>query len=181
MKILVQNSIFFPNVIGGAEISSHLLALQLAQRGWQVDALATSGRRDGPAGLSTRPLGDTGGQVFEATSAGFYDLYRDGGPAPAPGILIRGLHHFAAVHSPRWLKLAREALDRTRPDLLHTNTIVGMTPVVWQAARERNIPVVHTLRDYHLLCPRTTLLRSNGAECENKPLPCAVLARLKLA
>lgn len=181
MKILVQNSIFHPNVIGGAEISSFLLTQQLARRGWQVDALATSGRRDGPAGLETRPLGESGGLVYEAASGGFYDLYRDGGPAPAPGILVRGLHHFAAVHSPRWLRLVRQALDRIAPDLLHTNTIVGMTPVVWRAARERGIPVVHTLRDYHLLCPRTTLLRSSGDECTNMPLPCAVLKRLKLA
>jgi glycosyltransferase involved in cell wall biosynthesis len=181
VRVLIQNSIFHPNVIGGAEISSYLLAEQLAARGWQVDALATSGRRDGAPGLVDRPLGDTGGRVYEAPSGGLYDLYRDGGPAPAPGLLIRGLHHFAAVHSPRWGRLAGEVLDRLRPDLLHTNTIVGMTPAVWQAARARGIPVVHTLRDYHLLCARTTLLRSSGAECTTMPLPCAVLKRLKLA
>jgi len=181
MKILVQNSIFHPRVIGGAEISSHLLAVQLSSRGWDVDALATTGSRRGPGELKARPLEGTDGQVLEAPSAGLYDLYRDGGPAPPPGLLIRGMHHFAAVHSPRWLRLARQALDRSRPDLLHTNTIVGMTPAVWQAARERGIPVVHTLRDYHLLCPRTTLLRSSGRECVDTPLPCRVLARLKLA
>ena len=181
MKILVQNSIFHPRVIGGAEISSHLLAVQLSGRGWDVDALATTGSRRGPEELEARPLEGTDGQVLEAPSSGLYDLYRDGGPAPSPGLLIRGLHHFAAVHSPRWLRLARRALDRSRPDLLHTNTIVGMTPAVWQAARERGIPVVHTLRDCHLLCPRTTLLRSSGRECLDAPLPCKILARLKLA
>ena len=31
MKILLQNSIFWPNVIGGAEISSHLLGEQFRQ------------------------------------------------------------------------------------------------------------------------------------------------------
>lgn len=180
MKILIQNSLFIPRVIGGAEISSHLLARQLAARGWAVDALATTGVRGGAPRLATRPLAGTDGLVYEAPSAGFNDLYLDGGPPPPPSLLVRGLHHFAAVHSPRWLKLARQALDRSRPDLLHTNTIVGMTPAIWQAARERGLPVVHTLRDYHLLCPRTTLLRSSGAECTAAPLPCRLLAGLKL-
>ncbi len=180
MRVLIQNSIFYPDVIGGAEISSHLLAVKLHERGHAVDALATSGRRDTPDGLATRPLPGTTGQVYYGASHGLYDLYGPDGPPEPPGIVVRGLHHLAAVRSPRWRRLAGEALDRSRPDVLHTNTIVGMTPMIWEAARERGIPIVHTLRDYHLLCPRTTLLRSSGRECVDTPWPCRALRRLKL-
>lgn len=180
MKILLQNSLFYPQVIGGAEVFTQLLAERLAQRGWAVDALATTGRRSGPAELATRPLASTGGLVYEAPASGLYDLLPTEGVTSRPGLLTRGLHHFAAVHSPRWLQLAGLALDKSAPDLLHTNTIVGMTPVVWRAARERGIPIVHTLHDYHLLCPRTTLLRSDRTDCLDPPLPCRLLARLKL-
>lgn len=180
MKILMQNSVFFPNVIGGAEMSSHLLAVQIHQRGHQADALATTGSRDSDPGLSTRPLEGTDGTVYEGPSNGFYDIFGPDGPPPPPGIIQRGLHHFSAVHSGRWRRLAGLAMDQSRPDILHTNTLVGMTPAVWQAARDREIPIVHTLRDYHLLCPRTTLLRSNGSDCVNPPLPCKILRKLKL-
>ena len=163
MKILMQNSVFFPNVIGGAEMSSHLLALKIQERGHLSDALASTGTRQGPTGLTTRPLGESG-SVYESTSNGFYDIFGPEGPPPPPGILMRGLHHFAAINSPRWEKLAGQAMDQSKPDILHTNTLVGMTPAVWQAARKRNIPIVHTLRDYHLLCPRTTLLRSDNTD-----------------
>ncbi len=181
MKILMQNSVFFPNVIGGAEMSSHLLALKIQERGHQADALATTGKRHDASDLVTRPLDNTPGTVFESSSNGFYDIFDTDGPPDPPGILVRGLHHFAAVYSPRWEKLAGEAMDRSQPDILHTNTLVGMTPAVWQAAHQRNIPIVHTLRDYHLLCPRTTLMRSDNTDCTSPPLPCTILRRLKLA
>ncbi len=181
MKIMIQNSIFYPDVIGGAEIATHVLAVRLSERGWQVDAMTTTGRRGGADRLTTRPLEGTTGQVYEAGSSGFQDLYEDGAPAPQANLPVRALHHFSTVYSRRWQRLAGEALDRARPDLLHTNTIVGMSPAIWRAAGERNIPVVHTLHDYHLLCPRTTLLRSRGTDCLEPPLPCRALASLKLA
>lgn len=180
MKILMQNSVFFPNVIGGAEMSSHLLALKIQERGHQADALATTGTRQGSSDLITRPLGDSSGTVYESSSNGFYDIFSPDGPVIQPGIVVRGMHHFAAIYSPRWEKLAGQAMDLSQPDVLHTNTLVGMTPAVWKAAQKRKIPIVHTLRDYHLLCPRTTLMRSDNTDCTSSPLPCTILRRLKL-
>lgn len=181
MRILLQNSLFFPNVIGGAEVSTHVLGAELRRRGHRVDALATTGRRGSGRSLQSRPTADNLGVVLEAPSHGLYDLL---GPQGVPGtasLPVRALHHLGAVRSQRWLRLCRQALDATNPHIVHTNTLVGMTPVIWQAAAERGIPVVHTLRDYHLLCPRTTLLRSTGRDCTSPPLPCRLLARWKLA
>ncbi len=180
MKILLQNSVFFPNVIGGAELSSHLLGQELRQRGLSVDAVATTGRRGGERRLTTRPTADGLGRVFEAPSHGFWHIYENDGLPPQPNVLVRALHHFSSVSSGRWRALMGEVLDQVKPQVVHTNTIVGMTPTIWAAAHERGVPVVHTLRDYHLLCPRTTLLRSDNTDCENPPVPCRVLAGLKL-
>ncbi|MFH1841696.1 MAG: glycosyltransferase [bacterium] len=185
MKIVIANSIFHPHVIGGAERATYLLARQLSTSGHQVHVLATSGKRssDGPApasGYTTRSLPDINGTIFEAPSWGMYDLLVD--PAqPQPGVLIRGMHHFLGIHASSWRRLAARILDQLQPDVLHTHTIVGMTPAVWGAARACRVPVVHTLHDYHLLCPRTTLLRSRGTVCEQPTLPCRVLASRKLA
>lgn len=180
MKVLIQNSVFYPNVIGGAEISSHLLGQELRRRGVAADAVASTGRHGGGAELTERPTADGLGVVFEAPAHGLCDLLPDEGPAGRPSLVRRSLNHLASVHSGRWERLFDEVLERSRPDVVHTNTIVGLTPTIWSAAHRRGIPVVHTLRDYHLLCPRTTLLRSSGVDCVDKPLPCRVLAGLKL-
>ena len=181
MKILIQNSVFFPQVIGGAEISSHLLGMVLRARGLSVDAVASTGICGSGRDLTTRPTADGLGTVYEAPAHGLCDFMPTDDVASQPGLVKRGLHHFASVHSPRWRRLFDEVLSRTRPDIVHTNTIVGLTPAIWSAAGARGIPVVHTIRDYHLLCPRTTLLRSSGEDCLEPPLPCRVLAGLKMA
>lgn len=180
MKVLIQNSVFYPNVIGGAEISSHLLGQELRRRGVAADAVASTGRHGGGTELTERPTADGLGVVYEAPAHGLCDLLPDEGPAGRPSLVRRSLNHLTSVHSGRWERLFDEVLARSRPDVVHTNTIVGLTPTIWSAAQRRGIPVVHTLRDYHLLCPRTTLLRSSGTDCVDKPLPCRVLASLKL-
>jgi glycosyltransferase involved in cell wall biosynthesis len=66
------------------------------------------------------------------------------------------------------------------PEVVHTNNLIGMTAAVWAAASELQKPIVHTVRDFHLLCPRTTLLRSDGSLCERPRWPCRVLSHFKL-
>ena len=181
MKLLIQNSLFFPKVIGGAEISSHLLGVELRRRGLGADAVASTGVVGNGKSISTRPTDDGLGTVFEAPAHGYCDLLPEDPQAAQPGILMRGLHHFSSVHSRRWQTLFAEILETSQPDIVHTNTLVGLTPAIWGAAHQRGIPVVHTLRDYHLLCPRTTLLRSDNTDCQSPPLPCRILAGLKMS
>ncbi len=74
-------------------------------------------------------------------------------------------------------------LDRTlgkyAPDIVHTQNLPGIGTGIWEAARRRRIPVVHTLNDYHLLCPRTTLMSKDGSQpCRPSPLLCGMRTRL---
>ena len=180
MKILLQNSLFFPDLIGGAERVVWELARRLSAKGHEVDVLTSTGKRGrGRPVLREREVEGVAGRVFEGPSAGLVDVL----PAPdtpPPGILARGIHHFLNVHSPAWLGLAHQAVARSRPDVLHTHTLVGMTAAVWRAATAKGVPVVHTCHDLHLLCPRTTLLRSSQVVCEAPRWPCRLLSRLKL-
>jgi glycosyltransferase involved in cell wall biosynthesis len=70
-----------------------------------------------------------------------------------------------------------DALAWARPDVVHTNNLVGITTAVWEHCRREGIPVVHTLHDYYLLCPRVTLLRPDGDLCRPSPFLCGIRTR----
>lgn len=78
-----------------------------------------------------------------------------------------------AVSWRRFESILRDA----RPDLIHTNNLPGISTGIWERARRLEIPVVHTLHDYYLLCPRTSLTRRNGAPCQPGPLFCGLRTR----
>jgi glycosyltransferase involved in cell wall biosynthesis len=55
---------------------------------------------------------------------------------------------------------------------VHTHNLPGITTGIWEVSRRRGLPVVHTLHDYHLLCPRTSLMQPSGEPCRPSPLVC---------
>ena len=61
----------------------------------------------------------------------------------------------------------RSLLRREKPDVMHcTNTFPLLSPSVYYAAKEQDVPVVQSLRNYRLLCPGAYLLRG-GRVCED--------------
>ena len=57
-------------------------------------------------------------------------------------------------------------LDDTRPDLVHVHGIHRqLSPSILLEAAKRSIPVVHTLHDYHLVCPADVMLRGGAGPC----------------
>jgi glycosyltransferase involved in cell wall biosynthesis len=64
-----------------------------------------------------------------------------------------------------------------RPDLVHTHNLPGVDTGVWEAARRLELPVVHTIWDYYLLCPRVSLTRRDGRPCRPNPLLCGFRTR----
>ena len=65
-------------------------------------------------------------------------------------------------------KLAvRTILRDFKPDVVHVhNTFLMVSPSVYEACHEENVPVVQTLHNYRLLCPAATLFRE-GKLCED--------------
>ena len=59
------------------------------------------------------------------------------------------------------------ALQRERPQIVHVhNTLPLLSPAVYYAARAARVPVVQTLHNYRLLCPKAVLLREQRI-CED--------------
>lgn len=159
-RILFVSAIFptpaMPMIEGGAEIVAHRLATALVGRGVHVAAL----RAAPPHSQVTDE--DAGG--ISVTSLPMqrpywpFDHRAHGGAA-------RLLWH--ARDDLGEARRIADVLRRTTPQLIHTHNIGGLSTGVWRAAARLGIPVVHTLHDYYLLCPRTTRFRRSpcGETC----------------
>jgi glycosyltransferase involved in cell wall biosynthesis len=60
----------------------------------------------------------------------------------------------------------RQLLQREKPDVVHVhNTFVRISPSIYWACRDAQVPVVQTLHNYRLLCPAANFFR-DGKVCE---------------
>ncbi len=69
-----------------------------------------------------------------------------------------------------WATDSREEISRTlrreKPEVVHVhNTFMVVSPSIYSACRELQIPVVQTLHNYRLFCPAATFFRE-GQVCE---------------
>lgn len=65
-----------------------------------------------------------------------------------------------------YLKLSEKIKD-FKPDVIHCHNIVRtISPSVLHAARKHKVPVVMTVHDYHLICPKTWFIDKNGDPCK---------------
>jgi glycogen synthase len=69
------------------------------------------------------------------------------------------------------------AVAAHEPDLVHTHNLPGISTAIWETCRRLGVPVVHSLHDYQLLCPRVTLMRPDGEPCRPHPLLCGIRQR----
>ncbi len=161
MKIALVNTLYEPYAIGGAEKSVQALAEHLVKEGHEAVVLCC-----GPeAGTKTRTT--NGVRVYEL---GLKNLYW---PFSEQTQTLKPLWHAVDTYNPAMAAAAREVLERERPDVVHTNNLAGFSVALWRAVKALGLPIVHTLRDYYLLCPKTSMFR-NGENCRTQCFDCRV-------
>lgn len=166
MRILITSSLYptpgAPKVVGGAEIFVRRIAEGLLKNGDAVEVVRA-------ASLPEQAMETSDGiDVYSAPVKNIYRPFTGQRSAPA-----RGLWH--AMED--WRGSAELVADRIkafRPDLLHSNNLSGLTTAVWKVAAELNVPVLHTLHDYYLTCPRCSRF-SKGKACEHTCMSCRLL------
>jgi len=154
VRVLLVNAHGADQAYGGAERYVRKLAIELGARGHEVEVLSAFPPRD-ESGPETHVLHGSDWRD---------DRWR------------RFRNHVGDVVAAPWPRLGA-ALDRARPDLVHTNNLPGIASGIWESARRRGIPVAHTLHDYQLLCPRTSLTKRDGRPCRPSPFLCGVRTR----
>ncbi|SFV09995.1 Glycosyltransferase involved in cell wall bisynthesis [Alicyclobacillus macrosporangiidus] len=89
------------------------------------------------------------------------------------------LWHLFDINNVLMTRRVKDILMAENPNIVHTNNIAGFSIGVWQVAHKLRLPVVHTIRDYYLLCPRMTMFKDNN--CSRQCAVCKVFSMPKLA
>lgn len=144
MRVLIVSHRFPPDAVAGVERYTESLAVELERGGDEVTVVS---RRPGP---------------------GPVQLVREPNPAGVDTIRLAG----GGVDRDRWLYLAdaldarfEEILDEIRPETVHVNHLVDLSPRFPELARAAGAGVVLTVHDFWLPCPRITLQRPDGSLC----------------
>lgn len=85
------------------------------------------------------------------------------GAAKAPGKWVL----LTRIYDPRWAQRLKDLADDFKPDILHVHHFSYLlSPSILKVAQKSGLPVVLTVHDAHLLCPRTWLVDKNGKICQ---------------
>ncbi len=153
LKILVVNEFYHPVQMGGAEVSVQLLAEKFYAMGHCVYILCSSEE------CKNELVNNI--QVFRVNG----NPVAWNGETKKLGKLKKILWHIADIYNPIVKKKISKIIKDVNPGVIFTNNIAHLSCSVWNAAKENHIPVVHTLRDYNLLCPKRTLWNNHKC-CE---------------
>jgi glycosyltransferase involved in cell wall biosynthesis len=163
MKIVYINSFYAPHEVGGAEKSVRFLAETMVKQGHEACVITLGPQRE------TVEL--NGVRIERLPIANVYDPLVPG-PKPAwQKLMWHGLDSLNPIAG----KAVAKILDAWRPEVAHTNNVSGFSVAVWRELAKRRIPIVHTLRDYYLLCPNTAMFK-DGRPCQQRCTQCKVLS-----
>jgi glycosyltransferase involved in cell wall biosynthesis len=165
MRILMINSLYPPIAVGGAERSVCLLAEALARSGDQV--VVVSLHPEPKETVQTQ----NGVRVYRLPMDNHYWPFHGG---EKPGKVARLWWHMNEACNLRAAERVGRILDLERPDVVHSNNLCGFSVAVWREVKKRKIRLVHTLRDYYLLCSRSALFRE-GSVCIQRCRDCKAL------
>ena len=166
MKLLFLNTLYAPNFVGGAERSVQSLAETLVQLGHSVTVVSTHAKK-------TEQSWFNGVKVYYLGLQNVYWPFRAGEPPLAQKLLW----HTLDSYNPGMRREVARVLTVEQPDLVHTHNLAGFSVAAWRAAAQLELPLVHTLRDHYLLCPKATMYRSGN--CRGQCLDCKVLSAPK--
>ena len=164
MRIAIVNSHYYPDEHGGAERSLRFLAEAAVARGHECTVFTT-------------------GEVRESTEINGVGVERFSlrrRPETSAAARAKLIWHLRDTYSSAGAVQMSNAIRAFRPDIAHTNNLSGISVALWGCLQRSGIPIVHTLRDYYLMCPNTAQFR-DGQSCSNRCAPCRLMGAPRLA
>lgn len=151
MKILqVVHSLPFLN-LAGTEIYTHRLSLELSKR-HEVYIFSR--------------VCDTRQKEYEVTQE-----VRDGVNIYLINNTFRACDSFEKYYNnPEIDKRFEDMLNAVKPDIVHIQHLVFLSIGLIKEANKRGIPIIFTLHDYWLICPRWHFLKKDSLPCDKEDL-----------
>jgi len=169
MKLVIINTLYAPTAIGGAERSVQVLAETLVYLKHNVTVICTRAEK------GAKQAWVNGVKVYYLGLKNSYWPH-DQNAVSAPTKLF---WHLRDSYNPAMGREVGRILDLEQPDLVHTNNLSGFSVSVWREVKRRNLPLVHSLRDYYLLCPKATMYKRGN--CQGQCPDCKLLSLPKAA
>lgn len=146
MKILFVAHSFIPHTFAGTEIYTHLLAKELARE----DEVAVFFR-----------IKNLREKEYSLTKS-----HRDGFETFAINRTFNQCRCFNQTYSDSQVdKVFAGLLDKIMPDCVHIQHLLFLSLGIVKEAKKRRLPVIFTLNDYWLMCPRGQLIREDLEVC----------------
>lgn len=147
MKLMLVSSFFGTERPSGATAAVQALADGLLQRGVQVVVLATQAQRE------TTQQEVRGVTIYRFRPLNWFWI----GEKHRQPTWKRAVWQLFDIWNAHTWVIARQVLERERPDVVHVHKLRGLSPAIWKAATDLGIPVVQTCHDYELWSPVGTL------------------------
>lgn len=151
------SSLWPPDVIGGAEGYAGALAEQLRARGHEVRAVTRGVEAD---------------DVEGSAPSWPYRLDRWEEQCSAARLAFHAVDQW----NPAAARAVRRAIERFRPDVVHSHSVAGMSAAVLAAPSRAGVAHVHTLHDYWLLCQRSSFVQRDATPCDGRCRSCELVS-----
>jgi len=171
MKVLIINTLYHPYVRGGAEKSVQIIAEELVN--FRVEVVVVS------IGKYSNIEKINGIKVYYIKLRNLYWPFIEKTKIKA---ILNPIWHTIDSLNPLMASDVEKIIDLEKPDIVHTNNVQGFSVLVWKEIKNKDIPIVHTIRDYYLICPKTTMFHK-GVSCNSQCFPCRIysIPRIKFS
>ncbi len=164
MKYLFVVKGYYPNVNGGSQRSVQMLSEGLVRQGDSVYVLCLDAENE------KKVYSHNGVIVISVPIRNIY--------LPKAGVkksfLAKTLWHLIDVFNV-WAVIEFYFIaKKISPDVVNTNTIEGFSTGLFSVPKLIGAKLVHTLRDYYLICPRSGMYKNNK-NCETVCTECKLL------
>jgi len=151
MKICIITNLYYPNIVGGAEISTQSIAEGLKLKGYDVFVI-------------TLTYGDSFIEYVNGIKVYYLKLkniYWPWGDFFLKSFL-KPFWHLLDSYNFFMAKEVAKILDIEKPDVVKCSNLAGFSNGVWSEVKKRRIALIQVLRDSYNLCVKSTMF--NGKE-----------------
>lgn len=171
MKICTITYAHSPSNIGGADIYAEKISKQLLDRRHDVFTISTRPTFEKSLSYSFEKIGNY--KIYRFYPLNISSFHNIAKKSP----LVQAIWRLLDIWNIHSYYIVKKILKKEKPDIVHVHTPVGLSPSIFKAVKSLGIPLVFTLHDYYLICPRISLLHASGEICTTPHILCKMYSK----